>query len=362
VRSVIDFARPARRRREPESASGSCLPPELAQLLDALLGPVARDDRAGDRADRCPRNDVRQIAALVQRFVSAGGVRTERIAACERERDLLFFARACALFVKCHEPVCARCVPATRSGMYSGQAQTLQLRPASQHPPLKNRPRRANPPSASILSMLQAIDLECSRGFRTLFSGLCFAVSAGELLHVAGANGSGKTSLLRIVCGLLDPDSGEVRWKGAASRSLGDAFRRDVIYVGHSNGVKDELTPAENLRIACVFCGITVTPAAVDDALDALGLARYRNAPVKTLSQGQRRRVALARLALARDHTLWLLDEPWNALDEAATTRVQALVHAQLERGGVVVMTSHQQPTIQAGGVLRTLELPQASA
>jgi heme exporter protein A len=210
--------------------------------------------------------------------------------------------------------------------------------------------------------MLQALDLECSRGFRTLFSGLSFEVAAGELLHVAGANGSGKTSLLRIVCGLLEPDSGEVRWKGAAARALGEAFRRDLIYIGHSNAVKEELTVGENLRIASAFCGIAATPAALDNALGAFGLGRYRDVPVKTLSQGQRRRVALARLALAQDHTLWLLDEPWNALDEGATTHVQALVHAQLDRGGVVLMTSHLQPPTRPGSVLRTLELPLVSA
>jgi heme exporter protein A len=205
--------------------------------------------------------------------------------------------------------------------------------------------------------MLQAIDLECSRGFRTLFSALSFEALGGELLHVAGANGSGKTSLLRILCGLLEPDSGEVRWKGTAARALGETYRRELVYVGHANGVKDDLTPSENLRVACTFCGISAAAAAIDAALDAFALGRYRDAPVKTLSQGQRRRVALARLALAADHALWLLDEPWNALDEAAAAYVQHLIDAHLTRGGVVVMTSHQRPGARPGGVLRTIEL-----
>lgn len=206
--------------------------------------------------------------------------------------------------------------------------------------------------------MLQAIDLECSRGFRTLFSGLAFELRQGELLHVAGANGSGKTSLLRILCGLLAPVSGEVRWKGTATRVLSEAYRRELIYIGHANGVKDELTPAENLRVACTFCGISPTQSTIDQALQAFGLARHHDAPVKTLSQGQRRRVALARLVIADQHPLWLLDEPCNALDEGAAAHVQQLIDAHLDRGGIVVMTSHQRPAARPGGALRTIELP----
>jgi heme exporter protein A len=206
--------------------------------------------------------------------------------------------------------------------------------------------------------MLQAIDLECARSFRTLFSGLSFELRSGELLHVAGANGSGKTSLLRIVCGLLLPDAGEVRWKGALTRVFGEAFRRELIYIGHANGVKDDFSPAENLRVASTFSGISVDRSALEDALEAFGLTRYRDAPAKTLSQGQRRRVALARLALASDHPLWLLDEPGNALDEAAAAHVQQLLDAHLDRGGLVIMTSHQPPHARAGGGVRTLALP----
>jgi len=210
--------------------------------------------------------------------------------------------------------------------------------------------------------MLEAIDLECSRGSRTLFSGLAFELKSGELLHVAGANGSGKTSLLRILCGLLEPLAGEVRWKGTATRVLAEDYRRDLIYIGHSNGVKDDLTPAENLRVACTLCGLSPPREAIEGALEAFGLARHHDAPVKALSQGQRRRVALARLAIADRHPLWLLDEPWNALDEDATRHVQTLIDGHLERGGIVVMTSHQPLAARAGGAVRTLELPRAAA
>lgn len=210
--------------------------------------------------------------------------------------------------------------------------------------------------------MLQAIDLECSRGFRTLFSGLAFELDAGQLLHVAGANGSGKTSLLRVVCGLLAPTSGEIRWKGTATRVLGETYRRELIYIGHANGVKDELTPAENLRVACTFSGVSPTGAAVDSALDAFGLARQHDTPVKTLSQGQRRRVALARLALGRGHPLWLLDEPCSALDEHAATHVHQLIDTHLGRGGIVVMTSHERDESRPGRRIRTVELRQTTA
>jgi heme exporter protein A len=210
--------------------------------------------------------------------------------------------------------------------------------------------------------MLQTIDLECSRGFRTLWSGVSFELSAGELLHVTGANGSGKTSLLRILCGLLEPRAGEVRWKGTATRRLAEDYRRELIYIGHANGVKDDLTAAENLRIACTFCDIAPTPRAIDEALDAFGLARYRDAPAKTLSQGQRRRVALARLALAEGHPLWLLDEPCNALDETAAAHVHRLIEAHLERGGIAVMASHERIALKTGRAVRAIELRESGS
>src|SRR5688572_7201810 len=132
--------------------------------------------------------------------------------------------------------------------------------------------------------MLQAVDLGCERGYRTLFSGLAFELPQGDLLHVAGANGSGKTSLLRILCGLLAPLSGEVRWKGRPTRVLAEDYRRELIYVGHANGVKDDLTPAENVRVACTFSGLSPARDTIDKALRAFGLASHHDAPVKTLS------------------------------------------------------------------------------
>ena len=205
--------------------------------------------------------------------------------------------------------------------------------------------------------MLEVIQLECARGFRTLFTGLDFALHGGELLHVAGANGSGKTSLLRILCGLLAPVGGEVRWKRADIRSLGEEYRSQLLYIGHANGVKEELTPAENLAIACTLAGITAEEPALETALHALGLAGYERSPVKTLSQGQRRRVALARLAFGETRPLWILDEPFNALDNRAVATVESLIAAHLARGAMVVLATHQAPPALAGRAQR-IDLP----
>jgi heme exporter protein A len=203
--------------------------------------------------------------------------------------------------------------------------------------------------------MLEAVELDCSRSSRTLFRGLAFEVRGGELLHVAGPNGSGKTSLMRILCGLLQPDAGEVRWKASPIRALGDEYRRELIYIGHASGVKDDLTPDENLRAACALAGTAPTASQRAAALEDFGLSAHRDAPVRTLSQGQRRRVALARLALAERHALWLLDEPFAALDETACRHVRALMAAQRARGGVVVMTMHQHDALAPDA--RTIEL-----
>jgi heme exporter protein A len=208
--------------------------------------------------------------------------------------------------------------------------------------------------------MLQALQLECTRGFRTLFRGLDVLLNDGELLHLRGANGSGKTSLLRILCGLLAPTRGEVRWRGESIRDLAEDFRREIVYIGHASGVKDELTAAENLRVACALSGARANAAAIGAALDAFGVARYANVLVKTFSQGQRRRVALARLALSAAQPLWLLDEPFNALDAHAAGEVEQALAAHLAGGGMVVMTAHQ-PLQALAPRARVLELPQGA-
>lgn len=182
----------------------------------------------------------------------------------------------------------------------------------------------------------------CVRGGRTLFSGLDVQLGAGQLLRVAGANGAGKTSLLRLMCGLLLPTEGEVRWRGQSLAAQRERWGRDLVYLGHAAALKDDLSPLDNLQTACTLGGHDVTRAEARQALGDAGLRGFERTPVRHLSQGQRRRCGLARLVLARAAPLWVLDEPFNALDTAATAWLEGLVRAQLRRGGSVVLTSHQ--------------------
>ena len=193
--------------------------------------------------------------------------------------------------------------------------------------------------------MLAAENLRCVRGPRTLFRALGFSLGAGEALRVAGANGSGKTSLLRILCGLLAPAEGTVRWHGEPIGALGEEYARRLAYVGHAPGVKEDLSAAENLRFAAALSGRPAGAAQVAEALARMGLPSPAH-PVRKLSQGQRRRVALARLVLSAAAPLWLLDEPFAALDPAAAREVEALVAGHVAAGGIVVYTTHQDARI----------------
>lgn len=189
--------------------------------------------------------------------------------------------------------------------------------------------------------MLEGLELECVRGERRLFSGLSFTLSAGQLLHLSGENGSGKTSLMRILCGLHTPHAGAVRWKGRPIASLDQNYHRDLAYIGHLNGIKDDLTPLENLAVAATLAGMTVGADRLLGALFTFGVSACADLPLRYLSQGQRRRVALARLALSQTRPLWVLDEPFNALDSAAVTQLRNLLAAHVGAGGMVVLTTH---------------------
>jgi heme exporter protein A len=201
--------------------------------------------------------------------------------------------------------------------------------------------------------MLAITQLECVRGERRLFTDLSFEAAPHTLLEVRGPNGSGKTSLLRNLCGLLPPAAGSIRWRGDDIQALGDDYRASLAYLGHLSGVKDELNAIENLRFSAQAGSLPVDGNAIDGALERLGVRNFRHLPCKALSQGQRRRVALARLCLSASRTLWILDEPFTALDTAALAVVKALVESHLERGGIVILTTHQEVAIDARATRR---------
>lgn len=198
--------------------------------------------------------------------------------------------------------------------------------------------------------MLQADNLECMRGERRLFAGLGFKLEAGELLYLQGKNGAGKTSLLRMLIGLLPPEAGEIRWCGEAIHRQSEAFRADLCYLGHLNAIKEELTPLENLLAAARLAGETLSEDDALDALEQVGLAGREDLACKYLSQGQKRRVALARLVKEK-RPLWVLDEPFVALDVTAVDWLAGIISAHLQRGGLAVMTTHQPVAIPAGTV-----------
>lgn len=173
------------------------------------------------------------------------------------------------------------------------------------------------------------------------------------MLWVQGVNGSGKTTLLRLLCGLSRPESGSVQWAGQDIRSTRDQFHADLLYSGHSPAVKDDLTALENLRFSLMQAGIGATDAQARAALAEFGLGERADAMARTLSQGQRRRVGLARLALAEQRPLWILDEPLTALDRDAMQLVESHLVAHVRRGGSVVLTSHQEISFADGAVQR---------
>ena len=195
--------------------------------------------------------------------------------------------------------------------------------------------------------MLTAQGLACVRGDRLLFKDLGFALEAGSLLYVLGENGSGKSSLLRMLCGLLMPEQGEILWAGKSIKSHAEQYLPNLKYLGHLNGLKEDLTALENLQMSARIAGQDVTATAAIAALSAIGIARCANLPVRVLSQGQKRRVALAALWLIPS-SLWILDEPFAALDVAATEVLAARLSEHLAAGGMTVLTSHQDVPIKA--------------
>ena len=198
--------------------------------------------------------------------------------------------------------------------------------------------------------MLEASQLECVRGDRRLFADVSFRLAEGELLNLQGRNGAGKTSLLRMIVGLAQPVAGEIRWRGQPVRALAEDYREELCYMGHHNAIKEELTPLENLLASARLAGEDLDEEQALEALYQVGLAGREDLQAKYLSQGQKRRVALARLVHER-RALWVLDEPFVALDVAAVDMVAGFIGAHLQRGGLAVMTTHQAVDIPAGAV-----------
>lgn len=192
---------------------------------------------------------------------------------------------------------------------------------------------------------LEIKDLTLVRGDRCLFTGLGFELNQGELAHLQGHNGSGKTTLLRTLCGLLIPESGEIRWNGENIRHLREDYTKDVLYLGHLNGIKGDLTGIENLRFSAQLDGYPLSEKEAWDILERMGLQGHEDLPVKVLSQGQKRRVALSRL-MCNKSLLWLLDEPFVALDKNAVVQLQTVIQSHLQQGGMVMLTTHQDVTL----------------
>lgn len=201
--------------------------------------------------------------------------------------------------------------------------------------------------------MLAAVDLCCERDERELFTHLDFTIADGEVLHVQGANGSGKTTLLRILCGLNDEYTGEILWQGHKRGDASESFHSGVFYLGHSPAINKSLTPLQNLRWYCASCGFA-DDAAILQALGGMGLAGYKDLPCYQMSAGQQRRVSLARMQLSPAR-LWILDEPFTALDRSGVADLEARIAAFAQGGGAVILTTHHP--LQLSCALRVINL-----
>jgi len=192
---------------------------------------------------------------------------------------------------------------------------------------------------------LEARGLCCIRGERELFTGLHLRVAPGDFLHVRGENGVGKTSLLRLLTGLSKPDSGEVLWGDQSITHDPIAYHRELLFLGHRDALKEDLTALENLQMYAALDDVSLSVEKAMATLWRFGLRGRENLPVNCLSAGQKRRVLMARM-LTRQARLWILDEPFNALDTQAVHELQNLISEHLSTGGLVVLTSHHEISI----------------
>jgi heme exporter protein A len=197
--------------------------------------------------------------------------------------------------------------------------------------------------------MFSVTHLSCSRGEKRLFSGVTFSLQPGQWLHLEGDNGVGKTSLLRLVCGLSALEEGEICWHQQSVSQNPQEFRANLAYLGHQLALKEDLTPLENLRADAAVAGRPLSAADALKALAQLGLRGREHLPVRVLSQGQKRRTALARLWVSTAK-LWVLDEPFVALDTTAQNALSEVINGHLANQGMVLLTSHQAVTLGGQG------------
>ena len=205
--------------------------------------------------------------------------------------------------------------------------------------------------TADATAVLEAANLAAVRGRTRLFSDVALRVAARDALFVTGPNGSGKTTLLRILAGLTAPASGAVRFRGDVVSTFDSRLRDHVAFAGHLPALKDELTASENLRALVASAGTLVTHEQTVAALERVQLSRQRTLPARVLSQGQRRRIGLARLTLV-NKPLWILDEPTTALDTDGITLLTSLLRRHLDTGGAAVVATHQRMDIVRAATL----------
>jgi heme exporter protein A len=200
--------------------------------------------------------------------------------------------------------------------------------------------------------VLEVTSLGCVRGDRRLFRDVSFSLGPGALLQVRGPNGSGKTSLLRMICGLLEPAEGQIRWQGANIRSLGEDYFTSLSYIGHRNGLKEELSPIENLRVTSGLAGAKLSEPEAKEVLGQVGLSGREHLPARLLSEGQRRRTALARLLTCKT-SFWVLDEVLTSLDSSAVRFVTSLIEKHLNKGGIAIVATHHELDLSADSYQR---------
>ena len=204
---------------------------------------------------------------------------------------------------------------------------------------------------------LRLESIACVRGGRTLFEDLHLEIKPGSILRISGDNGSGKSSLLRILCGLLSPHAGQVFWGSDPITEDRDQFHSELVYLGHIPALKSDFSALENLMSLALLGGQSVSNEEAMQALHEAGLDRQAHRFIRTLSQGQKQRIALSRLRLPQAKTIWVLDEPFNALDRESNLALQSVLINHVNHGGIVALSSHQELQIDGDPCVIRLEL-----